>query len=372
MRAIILTSFRGFYRSRVNLFFCIFFPCILTYLLGSMLEGVYNGDNTIEPIQIVNISQNETSLTEPVEHFLASLQEEGMLAVEKEGSMEKATAKLSAEEIDGIFVMDKDELIFYEGADEVKNRALRTLFRCYLRMEASYDTAYIHAPNVETGGDTLLQDTEYESKGHIVLKGLGTKQSMMDYYAVAMLIMIIFFACIIAGSENITADRKLHIQDRIALSPLNYAKVYLGRVIGSLPMCVVQIAAMMLSSVFLFHADYCDTWQDNLLLIVMFFMVSFAILTFTMLLAILLPIPPVLILLPLSWMMLAISGSFSKDICIHGVSEYSPPYMIQQAAFDLTVFGRREGTIQVILMSGAVFLICFAAGLIFMSRRKGR
>lgn len=370
MFSIILSTFRGFYRNKINLFFCILFPSILTYLLGSMLDGFYNGDDTIETIHIAYVS--ETDGKEPVERFLDSLQEEGMLTYEKESGLAEAQERLEAEEIDGICVLESGEPVLYEGADGVKNRTLRTLFQCYLRMETAYVTAFKN-----TQDPSILQNISYEENegvenGHIAVKGLGTGQSMMDYYAVAMLVMIIFFACLISGGENVIEDRKLYTQDRIALSPLSPMKVYLGRIIGDIPMCTMQIAAMMLASTLLFHARYCGTWQDNLLLILMFFSVSFAILTFAILLAHLMPISPVLILLPISWVMLALSGSFAKDIHIKGVSEYMPPYIIQQAAFDLTVFGRREGTIQVIAVSGLIFLICFAAGLILTGRRKGR
>lgn len=372
MLSIILTSFRSFCRNKTSLFLCIIFPGLLTYLLGSMLDGFYHGDNAIDSIHIACISEEGMPLSKPVEQYLDALKEEEIVTIGEKITLEEAQMKLKSGEIDGILAMEGTGFTLYEGADRVANRTLRTLFSCYLRMEASYVAAYEQTGDFSVLQDMEKQETKREENGHISYQGLGTKQSMMDYYAVAMLVMIIFFACLIAGSDNITEDKKLHTQERIELSSLHPAKVYLGRVIGSLPMCAVQIGAMMLSSVFLFRARYCDTWQNNLLLIAMFFAVSFAVLTFASLLALLLPVSPVLILLPLSWIMLALSGSFAKDIHIPGVSEWMPTYQIQQAAFDLTVFGRREGTIKVMMVSGLLFLICFAAGMMLSGRRKGR
>lgn len=372
MLSIILTSFRSFYRNKTSLFLCIIFPSLLTYLLGSMLDGFYHGDNAIDSINIACILGEETSLSKPVEQYLDTLTEEGIVTIGEETALEEAQKKLKSGEIDGILAMEGAGFTLYEGTDSVANRTLRTLLSCYLRMEASYVAAYEQTGDFSILQDIGQQETKREENGHISFQGLGENQSMMDYYAVAMLVMIIFFACLIAGSDNITEDKKLHTQERIELSSLHPVKGYLGRVIGSLPMCAVQIGAMMLTSVFLFQARYCDTWQNNLPLIAMFFAVSFAVLTFASLLALLLPISPVLILLPLSWIMLALSGTFAKDIHISGVSEWMPSYQIQQAAFDLTVFGRRDGTMKVIIVSGLLFLICFAAGMILSGRRKCR
>lgn len=59
-------------------------------------------------------------------------------------------------------------------------------------------------------------------------------------------------------------------------------------------------------------------------------------------------------MIPLTWALLFFSGSFSKQVFIEGLSDKLPPYIVQQAAFRLTLYGENDGALAVIAVCLAV------------------
>ena len=68
--------------------------------------------------------------------------------------------------------------------------------------------------------------------------------------------------------------------------------------------------------------------------------------------------------------MLFFSGSFSKEIYIEGFSNYLPPYLIQQAAFELTLFGNRTAAAQVIAVSSVILAVFTILGAVKFNRKE--
>jgi hypothetical protein len=79
---------------------------------------------------------------------------------------------------------------------------------------------------------------------------------------------------------------------------------------------------------------------------------------------------PTLLLMPIMWPMLFLCGTFSKDITIAGVSEYLPPTIIQQAAFDLTLFGQTSRAISVLLVSLVLIVISTVIGSVLFNKKE--
>ncbi|MDE7279132.1 MAG: ABC transporter permease, partial [Oscillospiraceae bacterium] len=159
--------------------------------------------------------------------------------------------------------------------------------------------------------------------------------------------------------------------DRLNISTVSKSKIYFGKIIGNMPMIIIQIASVILSSTLLFGAKYCNDPGLNLLLIAMFISVSLAVLSVGVLINLLWPkIPAPSVITPLMWVMMFLSGTFQKDIHINGFSEKLPIYAVQSAAFDLTVFSRTEKTVSVIIVSLITFAVTVAVGAVKVSVRS--
>jgi ABC-2 type transport system permease protein len=126
----------------------------------------------------------------------------------------------------------------------------------------------------------------------------------------------------------------------------------------------------MLISVYVFHAHYAAELSDNLLLFLLFFVVTLAMVSIGAVIGLVIKTSPMLIVMPPLWIMMAFSGTYSKELVFKGISDLMPIYQIQQAAFDLTVFGRSEKAGCVILICLIILIVMLAVGAFLFSRME--
>lgn len=363
MRNIILNEIRSYLRSGSNLFFTIFFPCACVFFLGTFLESVEVSDEVVGELSVVYCTDGgDAASAAAFEEFINALGSSGTLTAKK----------ISGESIDGF---DRDavsaavelsgpDIRIYGGNDKIKNRTLKAIFDSYSQTAA----AYASAASVNPAGLTEVRDLD---GSYAARKDLGTNRSMMDYYAVTMAVMILFMGCCIGGAGCYTEEHELSTIARLDASPVSRTAVFLGKIAGSLPMVLIQTASVMLASTLLFGAHYCRTLSGNFLLAALFISASLAALSVGVLLSLVFPrIPSNLVIMPVLWVAMFLSGTFAMDIYVRGLTECMPMYIIQRAAFDLTVFGRPEKAVRAIAVSLLVFAVMFFFGLIKTNARR--
>ncbi|HPU63157.1 MAG TPA: hypothetical protein PK304_03295 [Mobilitalea sp.] len=79
---------------------------------------------------------------------------------------------------------------------------------------------------------------------------------------------------------------------------------------------------------------------------------------------------PMACILPVLWVMMFLSGTYSKEIIIDGLSQYLPMYQVQEAAFDLTIFGRHQKANTIIIVCLIISLIALVVGALGFSRKE--
>jgi ABC-2 type transport system permease protein len=201
-------------------------------------------------------------------------------------------------------------------------------------------------------------------------KDLGVSRSMMDFYAVTMIVMIAFMGGGIGGAFTMYQARKDGLLRRMVCSPRSRTRLFLEAVVGVIPQNILQaLIVMILSTVFL-GVHYAKTWQENLLLFAFFIVVGMAVTAVFMLIGLFVRVNPYMPLMGGLWALLFMSGSFSKDMVIDGVSEYLPPNIIQRAAFDLTLFGRAEQMWTVMAVCGALLAFACALGVVIFRKKE--
>lgn len=392
MLSIILNEVRSFLRSGSTLFFTIFFPCACVFFLGTFLESVEASDEAVGELKLAYCSGGgDVYSAAAFEEFISSLADEGVLSAEK----------VSADKIDGFDTseysaaveLDGSDIVIYSGKDKIKNRTVKAIFDSYNRTAGAYMSVAAVNPEAlmegrvsEGGGNDgdsgsdengVSKDGSGNNQGGrsdeggegngggslVTHRDLGTNRSMMDYYAVTMTVMILFMGSCIRGAGVYGDEHTNFTINRLDASPVSRAAVFFGKIIGSLPMVLIQILSVMLVSTLLFGAHYCNTVTGNLLLAAMFISASLAALSVGVFLNLLFPrIPAGLVIMPALWLAMFFSGTFAKDIHIPGFTEWMPMYVIQRAAFDLTVFGRTGKVLGVIAVSLAVFAVMLVMG----------
>lgn len=385
MRNVILNEIRSFLRSGSMLFFTLFFPCACVFFLGTFLESVEVSDQAVGELKLAYCTDGgDAHSREALEEFVKALSDEGVLWAEKVSrdqisAFDRAVYSAAVE-------LNGSDIVIHNGRDKIKNRTIKAVFHSYNQTAGAYlsvaavnpaalmDVGNFGGSMSDEGsgrdGNESGRDGESSSGGEntdaisfVTHKDLGASRSMMDYYAVTMTVMILFMGSCIRGAGVYEDEHTNFTINRLDASPVSRTAVFFGKIIGSLPMVLIQILSVMLVSTLLFGAHYCNTISGNLLLAAMFVIVSLAALSVGVFLNLVFPhIPVGMVIMPVLWLAMFFSGTFAMDIHIPGVTQYMPMYVIQRAAFDLTVFGRTEKVIRVIGVSLILFAVMLAAG----------
>lgn len=360
MPNMILNEIRSCFRSGSTLFFSILFPSLCAFFLGTLLESIEVADSVVGELNLAYCVSGDHSAG-AFEEFILALEEENVINAEKitEGELESAAEKYSA-----AVYLNGSEITIYNGTSAVQNRTVKALIDGYNQTAAAYMS--VAETNPQALGNIKLSEDNY-----VQPHDFGRTRTMMDYYAVAMTVVIVFFGSCIAGASAYSDEHANYTINRLNAAPISKTAVYFGKILGHLPLVLVQVGTVMIVSTLFFGAHYCDTLGGNLLLFAMFVCSSLALLAVGVMLNLLFPkMQSTAILMPVIWVMLFFSGVFHMSGVIEGVSDYLPSRIVLNAAFDLTVFSRSGKAISVIIWSLVIFAALIAGGCIKVNTRR--
>ena len=366
MGSIIKLNLLTLIRDKGSLFFVMLFPSLLVFLLGNLLMHLDNADNVIDPITMhITVQTEDRFEISAIEALSDALNSNVSLNIvddqDHEAAMEAVDKNIAAA---AVLFTEPFAIEVYQGHDKIQNRAVDSIFRSFARQVAGLKTL------AEVNPQALVGAANLASEDLVKQKEFGYNRNMLDYYAVVMIVMILFMGGAIGGASTLYDSRRDGSLQRMLVSPKSRTTMYIQSVLGATPQNILQVVCVMGFSVALFGAHYADTPGDNILLFVTLFIVGLSITALFMIVGLFIKVNPTLVLMPFMWILMFISGTFSKEIYIRGVSELSPIWQIQNAAFDLTVFGRPEKCLWVIAISfGLLLLFTFIGALLF--NRKG-
>ncbi|WP_124098537.1 ABC transporter permease [Ruminococcus sp. Marseille-P6503] len=363
MLAIIKKEVMELFRSVDQLFFVILFPSLMVFLLGTLLEDLDVSDYDIGEIKLGYCSQGQQ---DAAEQYFQELEAKGVISLEYFDSADEAVEQIKAERLTACAESENGKITLYLGNEGIKNRSLTAMTQGFLYMNQTYTAC---AANMED--PMRLTAIQPEEQDYTKTGELGIERSMIDYYAVAMTVMIMFMGSLSGGGETFFGEVRNKTINKLYLSPLSRTKIFLAKVIGSLPIVVIEIAVIMIVSTVFFNAHYAADAADNLLLFAMLLSAALALLSVGIFVGLLLKkVSPNGLFQLISWIMLFFSGSFSKEIYIEGFSNYLPPYLLQQAAFELTLFGNKAAALQVIAASAVILTVFVIFGAVKFNRKE--
>lgn len=362
MLSLIIKQMREYFRSPVNVFMGLLFPVLLVFFLGTMLQGLDISDYDIGKIKLqFSVSGADEQSGKAFAEFLDNID---MIKAEKNNDSENALKLTDSGDTDAYIELKNGEIVLHKGRNDIVNRALSSVLNSYIAVS---DTYY----KIASTDPSLLMDIDADTeKLFVEQEGLGVTRSMLDYYAVSMTVMMIFMSHMMMGSTAFKDEEKIFTMSRLYLSPLGRTKLFFGKLIGILPSAVISNAVIMLLSAFVFGARYCDNFIGNLLLFLLFSCCSMAATAVGMLIGIIIKIPAEGVIIPLAWSLLFFSGSFSKEIFLEGFSDKLPPYLIQQSAFRLTLYGESGDTVITMAVCLAVTVFVSLIGAVIFRRKK--
>jgi len=365
MFQILIKEMKEFFREKTNLFFFLLFPVVLIFLLGNLLVSMDDAEETIGEIKMQYLIQTEdTYQIMAIEQFIGGIEDNKNIFVEKAENLLVAREMAGKDEITAVVVFTGEplEINVYEGSDRIKNRTVGAIINGFVQMNRSI------AAVINTNPSSLKEGVSTDET-FIVQKDLGVNRTMLDYYAVSMVAMLCFMS-IIQGAVAFVSERQDKTINRLFIAPQNRVLLFLQKILGIVPKVILQISVLMITSVVVFKAHYAATLMDNLYLFFMFLMVTLAMVSIGVVIGLLIKISPMAIIMPPLSLMMFFGGTYSKEIYIVGITDKMPNYQIQQAAFDLEIFGRSQMASSVILTSIIILIIMLAIGAFIFSKKE--
>jgi ABC-2 type transport system permease protein len=394
---------KGLLRDRATLFIILAFPLILVFILGTLLGNLDNPDGKVEPFRLAYVvdSTDATTIT-TAETVIAQFDEVEQVTFVEYDDLASVAPRLADGEVGVAVVFTEPFAIeIHEGLDPIENRTARVIFEDVARLhgsitvatEALQDAAALQgaaavaaaqgateaAPSaaataqaVEAAPSALpsFDPAAFMSSVRVEEKTYGVTRTMMDYYAITMIVMMFFMSSAASGAATFYETRKDGTLRRILASPLNRTSLYLQLLVSKLPMNIVQVGIVMVVSTALFGAHYAASWQLNVLLFVTLTVVGFAFSALFLLVGMFLRVNPLVLIIPVMWVLLFCSGTFSKEIFIPNFTPFMPPYLIQTAAFDLTLFGNTGPVLGVLAVSLVLIVLSTVVGTLILRRRE--
>ncbi|GHU62926.1 hypothetical protein AGMMS49983_05320 [Clostridia bacterium] len=381
MLAILKQCLLRLFRSPSSIFFVLIFPSLLIFVLGNMLANLDNPDWTLGEIKLGYAAAAVDAPYEAAQQiFFDALADHEFIDLKRMDGQAAAERAVNSGEIDAALSLSlPDGITVYEGDDAVKNRAVGLIAQSFAREYAAAETVYASV------GDDVDSRLHGDDKGGVVpdygkegasdsslveSRTAEMSRSMLDYYAVAMIVMIAFIGGAISGAVTMYTDRMDGTLRRVLCSPKTRASVFVEYVLGALPQSILQTAVAMAVATVFFGAHYAQTAAQNLLLFGALTLVGFAVTTLFMVIGLAVRTNPYMPLMAILWVSLFLSGTFDKSIAVGGLTEHMPAYVIQSAAFDLTVFGREEKLLAVMGVCAVVAALSAVAGALLLNRKK--
>ena len=361
---IFLAVWREFYRQKSSFIFTILFPVAMVFILGTLLEQWNVAEYKVPTLHVAYVTEQEDPA---LNQYLEQLSSENILKFTRCLSLDEALQELGKTYC--AIVENKREMnqvIIHQGNDEIANRTLHILFRSFTSMEQAVQKAYESGVNIKEYEN--LKDSDY-----IQTKKLGIERTMIDYYAVSMIVMILFMGVSIGAGSTFYEFRKKGLESRVSVSPEKKLKIFVMMVLGNLPMILLMIFSIMFCSVTFFGAKYAVGVGANIVLILYFVLLAMTVNAFGAIVGLLVKTEPTIVLLPICWVLLFFGGSFANTVDFGMLTRVMPTNIVQQAVFDLTLFGNYER----IAMTGCVmcfilFLLCGIGILLFTKKNVCR
>lgn len=361
---ILLNECREFFRDRTNIFFTMAFPLILILLLGNMLNNQNVADSEVGYLKTGILIESKLPMDQVmIETFLSNINNTGSIEMAKYSSKEAAMNQVAAGELDGFVIFKDDVIEIYEGDDLIKNRTFSAIINGFLQNRKAIISILSNRADNSVGVDDDSLNQVMTNKSYTTKRDFDKNRSMIDYYGVCMIILIVGLGGI-AGFSSFGNERKNKTINRLIASPMSRTQIFLQKVLGMMLTSTLEIAVIMLVGTTFFGVNYANNIGDNILLFTLFFVSMMMMGCIGVAFSLCLKGNPLFIFGPILWLMMFFSGTFSKELYIESISPYMPMYQLQQVAFGLISFGHREKVIIILGIELIIIAVCSLLGIV--------
>ncbi len=362
---IVIKETKEFVREKIYLFFFILFPVILVFLLGNLLNSTDIADEAIGQLKVQYVIDTEDPFSvAAIQSFAESVSDGSHIFFEQTDQPEAARKLAGENKITALvlFTGSPLQVQIYEGTNMIQNRTVEAVLNGFAQNSMTIAAVMKNSPQ-------RMSSLSMTQESYTRQKDLGVNRSMIDYYAVAMVVMIAFMSMMV-GAGAFTSEKESKTINRLIMAPQSKVSMFLQKVAGMMPQTLLQVTIIMGASILIFHAHYGATMEANLYLFLMFIVITFCMISIGAVIGLGIKGSPSSIIMPVVWVMLFFGGTYSKELHIKGVSDLLPNYIFQQAAFEVAVFSRYDTANKIIIGCLAVTVLALAAGAFLFNRKE--
>lgn len=248
-------------------------PLILIFILGNALSGWFGNDQEFKQpsvrVGFVLDAADGGQLPGSIQALTGSPEIQEILVHEMAASREEVEGKLRRGEVDYAVVIPASldermgqgadvKLELLPGRDRNLNLVADTIFKTFIA-----DANHKQAEVIVMGGDKVLAaqaaaSVETSSGPNVTIGKLGEKgatYSAAQYYAASMLIMFLLYSGLMASS-SLLGERESRTLYRLQSAPVTPGTVFAGKIIGCSLITLVQAAAIVLGSMWLYGVKW--------------------------------------------------------------------------------------------------------------------
>ncbi len=279
-------DFKIRFTDRKGFFLMIFFPIILTAILGSALSGVM-GESSLPKTTVGVVQTDDDPIAKIlVNDVLTGKDLKKLVSVKKVDSEEKITALLRDEKIDvGVVIPTdwsgnlqdgqlKQAKLLTDPGKELKANIIETVLQTFVNRvittSSSTKTVLTNSAQTLAPNDmknlagqlsTSLEKLAKNNQGFVQEGSIGKKQvSGMQYYAAAMAAMFLLFN-VTNGAKSFINERDTETLARLMSTPTSKLAILAGKFLGNLYFVLAQFSIFLAVTHFLFQVN----WGENVL-----------------------------------------------------------------------------------------------------------
>ncbi|MBP2001420.1 ABC-2 type transport system permease protein [Paenibacillus shirakamiensis] len=253
--SIALKEIKRDFRDRRTLLFMLAFPIVLMLILGLTLSSAFNSGATVSGIKVlVQEVSNAGPLQQGFDAFQKEVKKNGITFVPLQAGMD-AKAEVKNNHYTAFASVDKDGISLYSSnRNPIESNIVQGMLTAFtdkynaVAAVAQHDPAKVQQITADASGASIVQETSIVA---------NRSPGSIDYYALAMSVMIGFWAAL-PGAKLISGEIKEGTAVRLMAAPVSKAEIFIGKIVGSVVQSMLCVVVVVLFSKYVFKAYWGD------------------------------------------------------------------------------------------------------------------
>ncbi|WP_127508722.1 ABC transporter permease [Paenibacillus humicus] len=249
------------FRNRRTLFFMLAFPLVLMLVLGTALANAFSTTAAMDTVRVLVQDQSSGAAQQGFAGFRAEMEKSGFAFTDFKPGMDGA-AEVEKNNYDDYAVVTNSGIKLY-GSD--RNAVASNMTQGMLSAYADrYNAAAAIGAADPAKAATAFQPAP--SGGYVkeLSLDLDRMPGSMDYYAVALTVMIALWGAM-SAANLVNSEIRQGTAARLVAAPVRKGEIFAGKVLGNLAVNMLCVLVVITFSKVVYHAY----WGDNLPLVLL-------------------------------------------------------------------------------------------------------